>query len=142
MKKILILFALTGFFVNAQAQDLKSTDVPVSVMDSFNLDYPAITDVDWNKDGNNFSAGFEENKLGRTITYAASGKRVGIDEQIVLTAVPYSVTAYVRKNHEGNEMDSASKLTSADGTVTYKTKMAGKDLFFDSKGTYLKSEDN
>ncbi len=142
MKKILFLIALTGFFVNAQGQGLKSTDVPVSVMDSFNINYPEMQDVEWNQDGINYSAGFEENQLGRTITYAASGKLVGVDEQIVLSAVPNSVTAYVLKNYEGNEMDSASKVTGADGTVTYKTKMEGKDLFFDSRGNFMKSVEN
>jgi hypothetical protein len=141
MKKILLLIALAGFFINAQGQQMKSTEVPGSVRDSFNVNYAAMQNVEWKKDGNNFSAAFKQNKLGRTVTYSATGNRIGMDEQIATTAVPNSVSSYLKENYAGKDMGSASKMTGADGAVTYKTNMDGKDLYFDSKGKYLKSDD-
>lgn len=142
MKKIILFIVLAGFVMNVQGQKMNSKDVPVAVMDSFSNNYPTINDADWNKDGSNYSAGFEENKMERTVTYAGSGVLVGINEEIVVSAIPDLAAAYVQKNYTGNEIDSASKITVADGTVTYSTEVDGKDLVFDSKGNFVKSMDH
>lgn len=142
MKKIILFIVLAGFFMNVQGQKMNSNDVPVAVKNSFKKNYPSINDADWSKDGMNFSAGFEENKLERTVTYAGTGVLVGINEEIVVSAIPNLATAYVQKNYNGNEIDSASKITVADGTVTYSTEVDGKDLVFDSKGNFVKSMDH
>ncbi len=142
MKKIILFIALAGFFVNVQGQKMNSNDVPVAVMDSFTNNYPTMKDVNWNKDGLNFSAGFEENKLDRTVTFAGSGMLFGINEEIVVSSVPNLAVAYVQKNYAGNEIDSAAKITVADGSVTYRAEVDGKDLVFDSKGNFVKSMDH
>ncbi|MDZ7606478.1 MAG: hypothetical protein U5K79_13025 [Cyclobacteriaceae bacterium] len=142
MKKVLLFIVLVGFFVNAQAQKLKLSDVPVTVTKSFNTSYPTIQDAEWTKDGNNYNAGFEENKLSRSVTYAATGVLVGTSEEITVSEVPVSALEYIKKSYEGSKFHSVSRINNADGTVTYKAEMDRKDLFFTSEGNFLKSVDN
>jgi hypothetical protein len=142
MKKVLLIIVLAGFCMNVQAQQLKQSDVPVTVTESFNTSYPTIKDAEWNKDGINYNAGFEENMLARSVTYASSGVLVGIDEEILVSDVPVSASEYIKDSFNGSKVNAASKLTVADGTVTYKAEMDGKDLFFSSEGDFLKSVEN
>ncbi len=53
MKKIILLLAVVGFFVQAQAQsqELMVKDVPTAVTTAFYKMYPSIKEVNWSKDG-------------------------------------------------------------------------------------------
>ena len=139
MKKILLFVVFIGLGLSTQAQKLAISDIPGTVKDAFKSDYPSVEDEAWTKVGNNFNAGFEENDLGKSVTYAATGTLVRTDEEIVVSDFPYSATAYMDKNHPGSEINSAYKVTLADGTVTYRAEIDGTELFFNSDGNFLKT---
>ena len=142
MKKLILLIAIAGFFTQVQAQKMEHKDVPVIVTDAFAKTYPAIKDVNWSKDGNNFAVNYVENKLVKSITWSDSGDLIGTNEEIIVSALPISLMVYVKNNYSENIVNEASKNTDAQGTVTYKTEITGMDLFFDSEGVFLKSVDN
>ncbi len=142
MKKLILLIAIVGFITQAQAQKMNVKDVPVIVTDAFYHGYPTIKDVDWSKDGNNYAAAYGENDLNKSVTYDVSGMLIGKDEEIVVSALPASVMVYVQKNYNEDEVKEASKITDTDGTVTFETAIKGTNLFFDSEGNFLRSEEN
>ena len=142
VKKLILFIAIACFFTQVHAQKMDVNDVPVTVTDAFKKAYPTISDVDWSQDGNNYAVNYDENKLGKSVTWATSGDLIGTNEEIVISALPITVMVYVKKNYNEEVVKDASKNTHAQGTVTYETGITGMDLFFDSKGNFLKSVEN
>jgi hypothetical protein len=142
MKKYVLLIVITGFITLAHAQSIDVQDVPETVTDAFSKAYPTISDVDWSKEGINYAVSYAENKLGRSVTWAASGDLIGAKEEIVISELPITAMVYVKKNYNEEVVKDASKNTDAQGTVIYKAEITGMDLFFDSDGNFLKSVDN
>jgi hypothetical protein len=141
MKYLILLLAIAGFAVQAQAQELMVTDVPEAVVTAFNKSNPLVSAVDWNKDGSNFVAEFAKDKVETSLTYDVTGQVVESKIQIPVASLPQGVTDYMTTNHKEYVVEDASKITNAIGTITYETEVDGKMLIFDAKGTYLKSEE-
>lgn len=142
MKKFILLIAISSLSVQVHAQKMNVKDVPVTVTDAFVKAYPRIQDVNWSKDGNNYAVNYSENKLGRSVTWDASGGLIGTDEEIIVSGLPISAMVYVKKNYNEEIVKDASKYTDAQGIVTYETGIKGMDLFFNSEGKFLKSVKN
>jgi len=139
MKKLILLLAIAGLFTQVQAQKVMAKDVPVAVTEAFNKAYPSLKDVDWSKDGNNYEAEYDVHKADVSVTYDASGKLLENEVEIKVAAFPTPVMAYVKKNYPSNKVKEASKITDANGTVTYEAEVKGMDLIFDSKGKFIKA---
>jgi hypothetical protein len=144
MKKIFLLCAMAGFFVQIHAQDgkLLAKDVPSAVTTAFYKTYPSVKDVDWNKDGINFQAEYDADKVDNTATYTETGMLVNTGVAIVASALPASVLEYVKVNYKEDELRQACKITDVGGIVTFEGKVKGMDLTFDSNGNFIKSVKN
>ncbi len=142
MIKLILTFALAGFFMQAQAQNLRAIDIPMAVTAAFDQAYPAIQTVDWSKAGDNFAAEYKADTLNRSVTYNSSGMLVETNTEILEAALPSPVMDYLNENYKDNKVNETSEITDADGIVTYKTKIKGMDLTFDSKGKFVKSDMN
>ena len=139
MKKLILSLAVAGFITNANAQKLMAKNVPVAVTNAFSKVYPSIKDVDWSKDGNNYEAEYDKGNFDKSVTYDASGKLLETEVEILASELPTSVMEYVKKTYKEDEVKEASKITDANGTVTYEAEVKGKDLMFDSKGNFIKA---
>lgn len=142
MKKMILLLAAVGFITNLQAQKLMTKNVPLAVTNAFSKAYPGIKDVDWSKDGSNFEAEYDKGKIDKSVTYDATGKLIETEVEILASELPASVMEYVKKNYKEDEVKEASKITTANGNITYEAEVKGKDLIFDSKGNFIKSVKN
>ena len=114
-------------------------DVPLAVTAAFKKAQPSVKDVDWSKDGNDFEASYEVNKKNMSLTYSILGNLVETEVQIVASALPAPVMVQVKKNYKEDEVKEASKITTANGTITYEAQVKGMDLLFDDTGNYIKS---
>lgn len=139
MKKLILLLAIAGFFTQTQAQKLMASDVPKVVTAAFTKAHSTVTDVAWSKDGVNFEAEYDVNKADMSTTYSAAGIMIETEMEIAITALPASVLSYVETNYKEKEISEASKITAANGTVTYEAEVTGIDLIFDAKGTFIKT---
>ncbi len=136
----MILFAIAGFALQAQAQDVNNKNVPAAVITAFNSNHSGVTDVEWKKDGANYEVSYDlPNKKDIYITYDASGKLIRTKEEISDKDLPSAIMAYIQKNYDEDEARNAFKVTDADGTLTYKVKMKGDHLIFDSNGAHIKT---
>ena len=138
MKKLILTFAIAGFFMQAHAQNLRGIDIPISVTTSFDQAYPSIL-ADWSKDGDNFEAKYKADSLNNTVTYNSSGILIETNTEILEAALPVPVMAYLNENYKDQTVNEISKITAANGIVTYETKIKGMDLTFDSSGEYVKT---
>lgn len=130
--------AIVFFSCNASAQKLKSADVPAAVKASFEKAYPAVKDVDWEKEGENYEAEFEVNKQETSVVYNAAGTLLETETEISTSALPSAAVAYVAQNYPKEKIKEAAKITAADGTITYEAELRDRDLIFDANGQFLK----
>lgn len=142
----------TTFFIVASvitvsysfAQKMKETEIPVATTAKFHTLYPAIKDVDWEKEKDNYEAEFDQGKTEGSVLIDASGNLLETEFEIQNTELPKSVFDYVAKNYSGLKVREASKITDPNNTVTYEAEMKqGKekfDLIFDSSGNFIKKE--
>lgn len=136
--KMFIVLAIAFSSCGAEAQEMKSADVPVAVKSAFEKLYPNVNDVDWEKEDANYEAGFEVNKNETSVVFDANGNLLETEVEIKTSELPQGVTDYVTKNHAGAKITEAAKITDADGTVTYEAEVGKSDLIFDANGKFIK----
>jgi len=142
MKKLILLLAIAGFFMQAHAQKLMATDVPTVVTDAFNKAHPSIKVVDWSLDGNYYEARYMTDKVYRSVTYDATGKLIETGEKIVVTSLPAPALEYLKINYTEEIVKETSKNTDANGIETYEAEVKGLDLIFDSEGNFVRLVEN
>jgi hypothetical protein len=141
MKKVFLLLAIVGLFMQAKAQEQKimTKDVPGAVTAAFYKTNPTIKDVDWSKKGLNYIGGYEVDKVANSVTYTVSGNLVESQMEIVSSALPTPARDYVKLNYKEDEVKKAFKVTDAKDVVTYKAQVKGMDVTFDKEGAFINS---
>ena len=139
MKKSIIAIAAILVSINTiSAQKVKEASVPTTVKDGFKKSFPTAKVEGWEKEGANFEAEFDLNKVETSALFDAAGTLIETETEIAITALPKAVTDYLAKNHKGEKIKEAAKITEANGKIKYEAEIKGKDLLFDENGTLLK----
>ncbi|MBI3519867.1 MAG: PepSY-like domain-containing protein, partial [Bacteroidetes bacterium] len=103
MKTHLIAVALFVVSVNTiNAQKLKETEVPKSVLTSFQTHFKGVKADEWEKEKNGeYEAEFKMNKAEMSANFSADGTLKETEQEIASSALPKAVTEYVAKNYAG-----------------------------------------
>lgn len=134
MKKIFGIFLLLGVMVTATfAQKAAAAKVPAAVKTAFAKNHPGVK-VNWEKEKQNYGAGFSVNGKETSEVYAVSGSLIETEVAIKSSEFPAAVMAKLK----GMKVAEAAKITKADGSVRYEAEVKGKDLLFDANGTPVK----
>jgi hypothetical protein len=138
MKKLILLLAVAAFITQVKAQEVDTRDVPVVVITAFGTANPGMSsDVDWTREGDNYVAAYDMNHKDYFVVYDQSGTMVEKREKLSKNELPPSVLSYIRTNFKEDELRHATKITDANGHVTYKGKVKGQWLMFDQNGEYI-----
>ncbi len=141
MKTTLIILGSLLIVHNANAQKVTEKDVPVKVKDAFSKKYPGAK-VQWEKEGADYEAEFDLNKIESSAVYDANGMFKELEQEIKIAELPKTVTDYCTKNYKEHKIAEASKITDAAGKIMYEAEMSkGKEHFdavFDDKGNFIK----
>lgn len=141
MKKLILLLAITGFFVQTQAQKLVAKKVPEVISAAFTRDNPSVKVVDWNRAGNTYIAMFTADKMDVSNTYDTIGKLIITVREISVKDLPSTVMEYVKTNYKDVANIKAFKTINADGVLTsYKLRAKDLNLLFDPLGTFVKED--
>ncbi len=138
MKNSAILLAAMLTVAFANAQKIQDKDVPATVKTTFQKQYPDVKEVKWEKENENFEVEFELKETEYSVLLDASGNILETEVEISIDALPSNAKDYVSKNHSGQKIKEAAKITDAKGTVTYEAEIKGIDLIFDSNGNFIK----
>jgi hypothetical protein len=140
MKKTILLLAavLLGFAANAQT--IKEADVPAGVKAAFTKLYPAAKVKKWEKENGNYEAEFDYNKVETSVLIGPNNNLLETEIEIKVAELPKAVSDYCTKNMPGKKIKEASKITSADGKVSYEAEVDEADYIFDASGTFIKKE--
>jgi hypothetical protein len=142
MKTIITTVALSLVVCFASAQKISEKEVPAAVKESFAKKYPGAKAEKWEKEGADYEAGFDLNKVESSAVFDASGAFKELEQEIKTAALPKGVSEYCAKSFAGWKLSEAAKITDASGKVTYEAEMSkGKEHFdalFDDKGNFIK----
>ncbi len=116
----------------------KDSKIPVTVQDAFKKQFPTITDVDWEQEGPNYEAEFENGEVETSVVINASGVILETETEMEPIALPKAILDYLDANYKGQTIKEAAKIVLSNGTVNYEAEVNKKDLIFDNTGTFIK----
>lgn len=140
MKTIIILVSIVAFALNASAQKVSESDVPAVVKTNFASMFPGMKADKWEMENGKYEAEFKQNKIESSVLFEANGTYVQTETEIAVLELPKGVSDYASKNLPGKKIKEASRITAADGSVTYEAEIRGSDYIFDSMGNFLRKE--
>lgn len=124
---LLVLGLMNSFCFS---QTIKEKDVPAAVIQSFQNEFPGVRVEKWEKEGANFEAEFDLNKIENSVVYDAGGKRLEHEVELKPSELPKFVLEYFEKNLPGKKIKEASKSTDAEGTITYEAEVGDTEYRF------------
>jgi hypothetical protein len=152
MRISVVIIALMIGMPCLKAQSLKESQVPSEVKEAFRKQFPNVTDVEWEKEGEDYEVEYEVKRVNmdngkavkgtveKSILFNAGGAILQTEEEIPVSGLPKAVSEYVAKNLHSKKIKEAAKITGADGTVSYEAEVAKVDYLFDANGNFLKKE--
>lgn len=138
MKTIVMMMASMLIVSCASAQKIKEAEVPETVKEGLKKHFASVKVEGWEREGANYEAEFDLNKVETSALFDASGNLLETESEIAVADLPKSATEYLTKNHKGDKVKEAAKITEANGKVKYEAEVKGKDILFDENGNLLK----
>ncbi len=138
IKILAIAILLTGV---ASAQDVPQSQVPSVVVNSFKKEFPKASDVEWEKQNDQYNVEFE---IGFFTDYKAwfdpTGKMIKYTEEIWNSKLPETIKNTIKTQYKGYRIDEAKKITE-NMVVTYSVEIEkGNDelkLVFSNDGKLI-----
>jgi hypothetical protein len=141
MKKNILIASSLLIISGANAQDLKESEVPEIIKQSFLKIYPNTKVDGWEKEGANYEAEFHLNNAESSAIFDANGRFKELEQEIKITELPIAATEYCAKTYVGYKLEEAAKITDVNGKITFEAEMKkGKehfDVMFDDKGSFI-----
>jgi len=122
MKKVvlsLVVFAIVCVTSKAVAQDIPQNQVPSVILNHFQQNFSKASDVEWEKDWDNYKVEFETGMFGsdQEVWYDKTGKIVRHKEDIKTGKLPKNVVQAVKKNFKGLRIGDVTKITEGSEVV-------------------------
>ena len=145
MKKNILIASSLLIISGANAQDLKESEVPEIIKQSFLKIYPNTKVDGWEKEGANYEAEFHLNNAESSAIFDANGRFKELEQEIKITELPIAATEYCAKTYVGYKLEEAVKITDVSGKILFEAELKkGKehfDVMFDDKGNANKKGD-
>lgn len=145
MKKIILMAGALLIINTATAQHLKETEVPTIVKTSFTKKYATSKVKVWEKEGDNYEAEFNLNKVESSAVFSADGIFKELEQEIKISELPKAASDYCAKNFVGYKISETAKITDGNGKVMYEAEMKKDkehfDVIFDDKGNFVKKSE-
>lgn len=140
MKTFITLVTLGLSFSLANAQTLKEAQVPAAVKDALKKQYPNAKVEKWEKEGKNYEAEIEIGNAESSVVYDENGVLLETEIEIKVSELPKAVFEYFAKKFPEKKIKEASKITSANGKISYEAEVGDKDYIFDAEGNFVSEE--
>jgi hypothetical protein len=145
MKKIILIASGLLIISGVNAQDLKESEVPEIIKQSFLKIYPNTKVDGWEKEGTNYEVEFHLNNAESSAIFDANGRFKELEQEIKITELPIAATEYCAKTYVGYKLEEAAKITDVSGKILFEAELKkGKehfDVMFDDKGNVIKKGD-
>lgn len=132
------LFNVIGF-----AQKIEQGNVPSAIVNTFQKDHPRATDIEWERDRENYKVDFEigDSKQDHVAWYSKDGDLIKHKMEITYNQLPVKVAAKLESDFTDFKTDDIYKIDEG-GKTKYKIELKkGKEeqkVIFDENGNLLK----
>ncbi len=137
MKKISLLFSITTLALSATAQNKTEVNVPAVVKTAFETMHPSVKQVKWEKEEGMYEAEFKKDKTENAVLFTSTGTYVKTEVEISPISLPAPIIEYIKKNLADTKIIEASKITTANSTISYEVEIADIDYVFDAYGDFM-----
>jgi len=131
---LLICFSLTM----GQAQ---KQQVPQAVLSAFKKHFPQAGHVSWDFEQGHFEAVFQEHAMNQSASFSKTGKLLETETQIDEQSLPDPALSYLKTHYQKHRIKEASRVVDAKNVLTFEAEVEGRDMIFDSKGNFIKVEE-
>lgn len=108
---------------------------PEVVKSSFKQNFPAVSNVNWSQEDNEWEAEFKSGDRAASASFTADGKLIEQEISLQMAELP----APAQKSLNGQKVKEIVKATKADGSVCYEVEVDKKEIQFDSTGQLINS---
>jgi hypothetical protein len=140
MKTLLVVLGLSITMCQAEAQKIRSKDVPAEAKNTLQKRY-AVTDADWDKEEGSFEANFELKGKEMSVLIDAKGNILEVETEVAKNDLPAAVLKSLENNYKDFKIEETARIESK-GEITYEVEVEkGKetfDLIFNINGNLLK----
>ena len=136
MKAKFLLFSF--LLVTALAFAQSSAQIPTDVKSTFDRFYPNAQNVNWQQEQSYFIPVFTDGNVRTKLLIDLKGALIHTSVHISDANLPATATAYITATYPGQVVSDAEKLTMFNHSNRYEAIVAGKDLIFDSNGTFIR----
>lgn len=141
MKKWMLML-LTGVFINLTfAQKIKTNKMPEVISAAFQKRFPGASEIKWEKENDNYEVEFDLNETEYSAIFDVTGNLLEYETEIQSNQLPKGALDYLKINFPGEKIKEASKIISADGTITFEAELKRKDILFDHEGKLIRVSD-
>lgn len=140
MKKILSFLILLAYCATTQAQKIPATAVPKTVIEAFKKSHPTAVDPSWTKHDAHYEVKYEVNNKAKSLMYNTKGVLVFNEAKIALTALPTTAKKYMDTNFTNQTILKVVRMTTMSNSTSYAVEINDRNITFDAKGNFIKSE--
>lgn len=137
LKFLMLLLFVTSITV---AQDLKPDEVPAAVINAFTSENAKATDIEWERDMDNYRVEFDMVSMEHEIWYRADGAIIKRESDIPQSGLPQAITDVIESKYPGYRLDDIEMIWQ-DNATTYKVELEkGKEewkVVFDADGKII-----
>lgn len=137
LKTFILLLFVTSITV---AQDLKPAEVPEAVQNAFTSENTKATDIEWERDMDNYKVEFDMGRMEHEIWYTAAGAIIKRENDIPKSDLPQAIRDVIESKYPGYRLDDI-EMTWQDNATTYKVELEkGKEeweVVFDADGKII-----
>ncbi|MBW2961705.1 PepSY-like domain-containing protein [Mesonia aestuariivivens] len=141
MKILKSLFVLLFVGLTVNAQDISSSEVPTTIQSQFKQAYKNATDIEWEKEMNNYKVEFEINRMDYEVWYSETGEQVKFEKEIQPNELPTAVTTAIKTNYSDYSIDDC-EMRKVEGRTTYMIELEKWfneiDVVYNKKGKLLR----
>ena len=112
-RMIAVLFALTFVFVSLSCQAYDDGLPPKAARNEFKAMYSNVRDVEWDREGVNWSVSYEIDRVEYESLYTSDGRWLMTQKEVSYSNVPQEIKAYLASSSE------YGSLRLDDNTVEY-----------------------
>ncbi|MDE3236739.1 MAG: PepSY-like domain-containing protein [Bacteroidota bacterium] len=132
--KILLTATLALGLVNADAQ----IKVPEAAQQSLVKKFQKPQHVQWEKEGDDYEAGFIWNDKRMSAVFDAKGNFKEKEETIPGKEIPAKAMSYFQQNYKKTMIKETARITNSENKITYEIGIKGKDILFDANGNFIR----
>jgi len=140
MKTLKIFILLLVVSTVAMAQDINPSEVPETVRNAFMKDHNKATDVEWERDMDNYKVEFDVGRKDYAVWYTAAGNVIKKEQDITEADLPDAVREAIKREYPGYYVNDV-EMTWQNNETTYQMELEkGQEewkVVFDAMGKTL-----